>query len=97
MRIIARKTLREYWERHPDVRSALQAWYADVNHAAWKSPSAIKRTYINASILPNNRVVFNIKGNQYRLVIAVQYQYGIVFIRFIGTHAEYNKIKADTI
>jgi mRNA interferase HigB len=97
MRIIARKTMCEYWERHPDVRSALQAWYADVSHAAWKSPAEIKRIYINASILPNNRVVFNVKGNQYRLVVAVQYQYEIVFIRFIGTHAEYDKIEAATI
>lgn len=97
MRIIARKTLREYWERHPAVRPALQAWYADVSHATWKSPSDIKRIYANASILPNNHVVFNIKGNQYRLIVVVQYEYGIVFIRFIGTHAEYDKIDAATI
>ena len=97
MRIIARKTLRTYWEQHPEVRSTLQAWYADVSHSAWKSPTEIKRIYVNASILPNNRVVFNIKGNQYRLVVAVQYKYGIVFVRFIGTHAEYDRIDASTI
>jgi mRNA interferase HigB len=97
MRVIARKTLREYWEKHPDVRPSLQAWYTDVSHADWGSPAEVKRIYANASILPNQRVVFNIKGNQYRLVVAIQYAHRIVFIRFIGTHAEYDRIDAATI
>jgi len=97
MRIISRKALREFWERHPDARQPLQAWYADVKHATWKTPADIKDTYRNASIVANNRVVFNIKGNKYRLVVAVQYEYGIVYIRFIGTHREYDKIDAATI
>jgi len=97
MRIISRKALREFWERHPDARQPLQAWYADVKHATWKTPADIKDTYRNASIVANNRVVFNIKGNKYRLVVAVQYEYGLVYIRFIGTHREYDKIDAATI
>jgi len=97
MRIISRKKLREFWERHPDARQALQAWYADARHANWQTPADIKNIYRNASIVPNNRAIFNIKGNKYRLVVAVQYQYGIVYIRFVGTHREYDEIDAATI
>lgn len=97
MRIIARKTLREFWEQHPDARQSLQAWYADVRHAIWKTPSSIKNVYRNASFIANNRVVFNIMGNKYRLIVAVQYEYGIVYIRFIGTHQQYDKIDAATV
>lgn len=97
MRIISRKALREFWERHPDAQQALQAWYADVRHIIWKTPADVKDIYRNASIVANNRVVFNIKGNRYRLVVAVQYEYGIVYIRFIGTHREYDKIDVTTI
>lgn len=97
MRIIARKTLREFWEQHPDTRQSLQAWYADVKHSIWKTPANIKNIYRNASFIGNNRVVFNIMGNKYRLIVAVQYEYGIVFIRFIGTHKQYDKIDAATI
>jgi mRNA interferase HigB len=97
MRIIARRTLREFWEKQPDARQALQAWYADVKRAEWKSPAEIKAIYRNASIIANNRVVFNIKGNQYRLIVAIHYQYKFVYIRFVGSHAEYNKIDAAKI
>jgi mRNA interferase HigB len=97
MRIISRKALRAFWERHPDAQQALQAWYADVKHAAWASPIDVKQTYRTASILPNNRVVFNIKGNQYRLVVAVNYAYGMVYIRYVGTHAEYDRMDASNI
>jgi len=97
MRIISRKRLREFWERHPDARQALQAWYADAKYANWQTPADIKSVYRNASIVPNNRAIFNIKGNKYRLVVVVQYQYGIVYIRFVGTHQEYDKIDAATI
>jgi mRNA interferase HigB len=97
MRIISRKTLREFWNRHPDAQQALQAWYHDAKRATWKTPADIKNVYRNASFVGNNRVVFNIKGNQYRLVVAIQYQHGIIYIRFIGTHAEYDKIDATTI
>lgn len=97
MRIISRKTIREFWEKHPDAEQALEAWYHDAKRAVWKTPADIKSVYRNASFVGNNRVVFNIKGNQYRLVVAIQYQHGIIYIRFIGTHAEYNKIDAATI
>jgi mRNA interferase HigB len=97
MRIISRKRLRDFWERHPNARQALQAWYIDVKQANWQTPADIKNVYRNASIVANNRVIFNIKGNRYRLVVVVQYQYGIVYIRFVGTHQEYDKIDATTI
>jgi mRNA interferase HigB len=97
MRVLALKTLRVFWERHPNTRQALQAWYQDALHATWASPADITSIYRNASILPNNRVVFNIKGNHYRLVVAIQYKFGIVYVRFIGAHAEYDKIDATTI
>ncbi|MFH1028884.1 MAG: type II toxin-antitoxin system HigB family toxin [Pseudomonadota bacterium] len=97
MRVIARKTLRKYWETHPDVRQALQAWYMDASHAHWSSPADIKSVYRNASILPNSRVVFNIKGNQYRLIVRIEYNAEIVYIRFIGTHQEYDRIDAPAV
>ena len=97
MRVIARRTLRAFWERHPDAEQALQAWYHDVRQATWTSPANIRAVYANASIIANNRVVFNIRGNQYRLVVAINYQYGIVYIRFVGTHQEYDRIDATTI
>ena len=97
MRVISRKKLREFWKKHPDVRQFLQAWYADVKQADWETPTDIKNIYNNVSFVANNRVVFNIKGNKYRLVVAVQYKYRIVYIRFIGTHREYDKIDAAGI
>ena len=97
MRIISRKTLREFWEGHTDARQPLQAWYSDVKHAVWKKPSDIKGVYRNASFIANNRIVFNIKGNRYRLVVVIQYEHSIVYIRFVGTHREYDKIDVATI
>ena len=97
MRIISQKTLKEFWDQHPDARQSLQAWYNDTKHALWKSPADIKDVYRNASFISNNRVVFNIKGNKYRLIVAIQYEYGIVYIRFVGTHREYGRIDASTI
>jgi mRNA interferase HigB len=97
MRIISRKILREFWERHPDAESFLRAWHADVKQADWKSPADIKRVYRHASFLVDNRVVFNIKGNTYRLVVMINYGFRIVYIRFVGTHQEYDRIDASTI
>lgn len=97
MRIIARKTLREFWERHPDAEQPLRAWYDDARNAEWKTPSDIKAVYRNAGIVGNNRVVFNIKGNDYRLVAAINYTVGVVYIRFVGTHGEYDRIDVTTI
>jgi len=97
MRIISRKALRVFWEENPDARQSLQAWYADVKSANRKSPSDIKKVYRNTSFVANNRVVFNIKGNKYRVIVAVQYKYRLVFIRFVGTHQEYDQIDAATV
>ena len=97
MRVISRKKLKEFWEKHPDARQSLQAWYVDAKHADWKTPTDIKNIYNNVSLLANNRVVFNIKGNKYRLVVAAQYKYRIIYIRFIGSHREYDKIDAASI
>jgi len=97
MRIISRKSLREFWELHPDARQPLQAWCEDVKRAEWHSPADIKNVYRNASFLADNRVIFNIKGNNYRLVVVVQYSHGILYIRFVGTHRDYDKIDAKTI
>jgi len=97
MRVIARKTLRGFWELHTDARESLQAWLSDAEHSSWRSPSDIKSKYRNASIISNNRVVFNIKGNTLRLVVMIKYESGIVFIRFIGSHEKYNKIDAATV
>jgi mRNA interferase HigB len=97
VRVISVKALKSFWQRHPDAESPLRAWYTEAKRANWSAPHAIKTAYRTASILPNDRVVFNIKGNTYRLVVAVKYEFQVVYIRFIGTHAEYDKIKAEEI
>ena len=97
MRIIALRTLREFWIDHADVEMPLLAWYADAKKAEWKTPADIKAVYASASIVGSDRVVFNIKGNTYRLIVKVDYTYSVVYIRFIGTHAEYDKIDAATV
>jgi len=97
MRVFARKTLREFWTKHADSEESLKAWFSEAENSRWESPSDIKKIYPHASILPDNRVVFNIKGNNYRLVVKINYDYGQVFIRFVGSHAEYDKIDATTI
>ncbi len=97
VRIIAKKILREYWIRHADSEQPLKAWHKEALLAEWNSPADIKRAYSSASILPGNRVVFNIKGNTYRLVVAIRYDFHIVYIRFIGTHSQYDSIDARTI
>jgi len=97
MRVISRKTLKDFWERHADAEQPLKAWFHETKAARWKSFTAIKARYRSADVLPGNRVVFDIKGNTYRLIVHLHYKTSIVFIRFIGTHAEYDKIDATTI
>ena len=97
MRIIAKKTIKDFWQKHPQAEQQLKAWYADTKQSNWQSPADIKAVYANASIVANNRVVFNIKGNDFRLVCSIHYPSGIVFVRFVGTHAEYDKIDVTTI
>lgn len=97
MRMIAVKTLREFWESHADAEQPLKSWYKEATDTGWNTPDDIKQRYPSADILPGNRIVFNIKGNTYRLVVKIHSNTGIVFIRFVGTHAEYDKIDAETI
>lgn len=97
MRIISRRCLVQFWESHPDAEQPLRAWYSEAKKAIWKSPAEIKAIYHSISILSNNRVVFNIKGNTYRLVVVVEYSQEKIFIRFVGTHAEYDRIDATSI
>ncbi len=97
MRVIALKTLREFYMKHPDSEQPLKAWYKEAEQAQWKSPHEIKKMYSSASIIRDNRIVFNIKGNNYRLVVKFNYKYGWAWIRFIGTHAQYDKINAEKI
>ena len=97
MRVISVRMLREYWRTHPDIEQPLKAWYAEAKKAAWRAPDDIKQRYRSADFLPGNRVVFNIKGNNYRLVVKMHYNTGIVYIRFVGTHTEYDQIDAVKI
>ena len=97
MRVIARKTLKDFWEKHTDAEQSLKVWYHEAKSNRWKSFTEIKALYRSADALSGNRVIFNIKGNTYRLIVRLHYNTGIVFIRFIGTHAEYDKIDATTI
>ncbi len=96
-RIFAKSTLRIFWENHPDSEQYLKTWFDTAMNSAWKSPNEVKQTYANASILKNGRVVFNIKGHTYRLVVKLNFEKQWMFIRFIGTHEEYDKIDANTI
>jgi len=97
VRIIARKTLKDFWEEHLDAEQPLKAWYAEASQSAWLRPKDIKARYPAASFLGGNRVAFNIKGNKYRLITHVRYDLGRVYIRFIGSHPEYDKIDAATV
>ena len=97
MRVISIRILREFWEVHHNGEQQLKAWFSEAEKADWQSPEDIRKDYPSASFLKNSRVVFNIKGNTYRLIVKINYGYGIVWIRFIGTHYEYDKINAETI
>jgi mRNA interferase HigB len=99
VRVIAKSTLRSYWSRpsHRDAEQPLLAWYKEAEAADWSSPADVKRHFGSASILQHGRVVFNIGGNKYRLVVAIRYDLRIVFIRFVGTHVEYDDIDAQEV
>ena len=97
MHVISQKKLRDYCNKHKETKSQLEAWYHEAKNADWKNSQEIKEKYRSASIIGGNRVVFNIKGNKYRLVTKINYQMMIVYIRFIGTHKEYDKISAEEI
>lgn len=97
VRVIAKRTLREFWGKHADCEQQLKSWYRETEKAQWKKINELKREYPSASILKDNRIVFNIKGNDYRLIVKFNFDYQICWVRFIGTHAEYDKINANEI
>ena len=99
MRIISRSALREFWNNkdYRDAEQPLKSLFDEAKHANWKKPSDVKAAYGNASIVANNRVVFNIHGNKYRLVVAIKYDFGICYIRFVGAHKQYDGIDVETI
>lgn len=97
MRIITKATLRAFWEKHPNAEEPLKNWYAQARGQSWEKPQDVKNFRGDASIIGDNRVVFNIKGNDYRLIVHINYKYGMVYVCFVGTHAEYDKIDAETI
>ena len=97
MRVISIKKLRTFWEKHRAAEKSLRAWYHEAKVARWKNFAEIKQHYPSADVLPNNRVVFDIKGNRYRLIVKIHYNTSVVFVRFAGTHKEYDAIDANTI
>ncbi len=97
MRVIAKKALRDFWDFYPESKVSLQEWYAEAETSKWDNPNCIKLRYHSASFLKDNRVVFNICGNKFRLIVKINYAYGVVYIRFIGTHSDYNRINAEII
>jgi mRNA interferase HigB len=97
MRLIAVKTLKEYWKAFPEAEQALLAWYDEAETAVWSNPNELKQQYRNASILTDKRVIFNICGNSYRLIVDIEYRLKIVFVVWFGTHKQYDKIDAKKV
>ena len=97
MRIISRRTLREYWKINEQAEQPLKAWYHEAVRADWANPHQVKAVYRNASVIGDSRVVFNIAGNKYRLIVKFNYPYRIGYIRFVGTHSEYDRIDVEEI
>ncbi len=97
MRIIAISTLRIFWEIHADAEEPIKAWYQEARASDWATPHQVKAMYRNASVLGDNRIVFNIADNKYRMIVKFNYPYRIGYVRFIGTHAEYDQIKAEEV
>lgn len=97
LRVIAKKILRDFWEKHSDCEQQLRSWYQETDKGSWKNLNELKSDYHNASILADNRICFNIKGNNYRLIVKINFNFQMMWIRFIGTHAEYDKIDANKI
>ena len=96
-RIFSKKTLRDFWKKYPDSEQYLKTWYEVAKKAKWENPNDVKRSYAHASVLKYGRIVFNIKGNSYRLVVKFNFEKQWAFIRFIGTHKEYDKIDANSV
>jgi mRNA interferase HigB len=97
MRVISVKALREFWEKYPEAEQSLRTWHAHVSRANWQTPNDVREDFRSASFLVGNRVVFNIRGNNYRQVAVIAYRVGIVYVRFVGTHQEYSRIDAVNV
>jgi mRNA interferase HigB len=97
MHIITFKRLSTFWDVHPDAEQPLRAWFHHARRAVWRRPADVKRDFAGASIITGNRVVFNIKGNTYRLVVKIEYRLGRIYIRFVGSHGEYDRVDVTTI
>jgi len=97
MRVISKAALVDFWALHPPAQQPLQDWYEEASAAQWRTPQDIKARYASASFLGHNRVVFNIKGNDYRLVVAVAYRFAALYIKFVGTHPQYDAVRALTV
>jgi mRNA interferase HigB len=95
VRIISRKHLKDFWLKHPQAEQPLKSWYKEAESSSWQTPMDVKNLYRTLDIIKGNRLIFNISGNKYRLIIKVNYDYSIIYIRFIGTHAEYDRINAE--
>ncbi len=97
MRVIAKRALREFWENHADSEQALRAWYQIADKADWATPADVLSEFPRSSIVGSNKIVFKIRGNEYRLIVEVNYKFRRIWIRFIGTHAEYDKVNAERV
>jgi mRNA interferase HigB len=97
MRIIAKKTLRDFWGKYPDSQESLENWYYEATKSDWSTPQQVKDKFRNASIIADNRVVFNIKGNDYRLIVRINYPHRLIYIKFIGTHKQYDAVEASKV
>ena len=97
MRIVARAVLKRFWEKHRDSEQPLRAWFSEDKRAEWQGPNEIKQQYKRASVVGHGRVVFNIAGNKYRLIVSINYQTQIIYIRFVGTHRQYDQVDAENI
>jgi mRNA interferase HigB len=97
MRIISRRLLKDFWTQHPQAEQPLRSWFEEAKHSQWKHPKDIKLLYRSADFLSGNKVIFNIGGNKYRLIVKINYEYGVIYTIFIGTHAEYDKVDVEKI
>ena len=97
MRVFSLSTLRAFWIEHADSEQPLRAWHAEAEHAEWKGPQDVRSRYRSADVIPGDRIVFDITGNKYRLIVAVKYEFKAVYVRFVGTHAEYDAIDAEKV
>jgi mRNA interferase HigB len=98
MQVIARRTLKEFWVRHPPAEGPIKAWFATVDKAHWSRPAEVKRQFgATVDFVGDNRVIFDLGGNKYRLIAHISYEFGRVLVKFIGTHAEYDRIDPETV